>query len=104
MDPSLMYEAAKSGAVDVISAFSTDPRIASYGLVPLDDDKHAFPRYDAVILVSPRLQATHPEVVAALQRLDGGISETEMARLNGEVDERGRTPEEAAEEFLRETR
>ncbi len=101
MDPSLMYEAARSGAVDVITAFSTDPRIASYGLVPLDDDEHAFPRYDAVVLVSPRLQATHPEVVTALRRLSGTLTEAEMQKLNGMVDEQGRTPEEAAEAFLR---
>ena len=57
-----------------------------------------------MILVSPRLQATHPEVVAALGRLSNSMSEAEMQRLNGEVDERGRTPEEAAEGFLREVR
>ena len=41
-------------SVNVISAFSSDGRIAAENLVVLTDVKHAIPSYDAVILVSGR--------------------------------------------------
>ena len=45
---------SQDGQVDVISAFSSDGRIAADDLVVLDDDKHAIPPYDAVILLAPK--------------------------------------------------
>src|SRR5438105_3628262 len=53
-DPTFMYRALEDGSVDVISAFSSDGRIAAHDLVVLEDPKHAIPSYDAVILISPR--------------------------------------------------
>ena len=38
-----MYEAVAKGEVDVISAFATDGRIASYRLKPLKDDRKFLP-------------------------------------------------------------
>ncbi len=38
-DPSLMYEAIAKKEVDVICAFATDNRIASYNLKLLKDDR-----------------------------------------------------------------
>lgn len=49
-----MYRAAANGDVDVISAFSSDGRIAQYGLKILTDPRHALPPYDAVLLVPPK--------------------------------------------------
>jgi osmoprotectant transport system permease protein len=43
-----------SGEADVISAFSSDGRIAADDLVVLGDPKGALPPYDAVILLSPK--------------------------------------------------
>jgi osmoprotectant transport system substrate-binding protein/osmoprotectant transport system permease protein len=100
MDPALMYQAAAQGNVDVITAFSTDGRIASLGLSVLADDRGAIPPYDAVILVSPRLRREHPEVIAALRGLLGTIDADEMRRLNREVDEKGLSPREVAREYL----
>jgi osmoprotectant transport system permease protein len=102
MDPSLMYDALASGGVDVISAFSTDGRIVSRDLVALDDDRGAIPPYDALVLVSPRLQREHPAAVAALARLEGTLDAERMRRLNAAVDERGLSPAAVAERFLRE--
>lgn len=47
MDSSLMYAALEAGEVDIITAFSTDGRIAAIDLVVLDDTRDAFPPYDA---------------------------------------------------------
>ncbi|MFZ3008282.1 MAG: ABC transporter permease/substrate-binding protein, partial [Phenylobacterium sp.] len=51
--PTFMYRALSGGEADVISAFSSDGRIAADKLVVLTDPKGALPPYDAVILVSP---------------------------------------------------
>jgi osmoprotectant transport system permease protein len=101
MDPALMYQAIGQGSVDVISAYTTDGRIAAYNLVVLEDDRQAIPPYDAVILARPGFAELQPDVVAALRRLDGAIDADRMRRLNGEVDENGRSPSVVAAEFVR---
>ena len=100
MDPSLMYQAVAQGDVDVISAFSTDGRIAAMDLTVLEDDRSAIPPYDAVMLVSERLTRERPEVVAALEALVGTIDADAMRAMNLAVDAAGRTPASVAEEFL----
>ncbi len=85
LDPTLMYTAVNEGSVDVITAFSTDARIEAYDLVLLEDTRHAFPPYDAVILLSARA-AGDPEVAAALEPLLGSIHEQTMRGANRMVD------------------
>lgn len=102
MDPSLLYEAARTRQVDVISAFSTDGRIAAYDLVVLDDDRRAIPPYDAIVLVSARLARERPAAVSALRALAGKIDADRMRRMNAEVDEQKADPGAVGERFLRE--
>ena len=92
-----MYSALVDGDVDVISAFSSDGRIAQYGLKLLADPKQALPPYDAVLLVSPR-HAHDDKFLAALKPLIGAIDLSTMQRANLTVDrvEDKRTPEQAA--------
>ena len=100
MDPSLMYGAVAAGEVDVISAFSTDGRIAAYDLVLLEDERGVIPPYDAVVLAGPRLAREAPEVLEALRGLAGSIDAATMRRMNHAVDAGGRTPAEVAEAFV----
>ena len=100
MDPSLLYEAIAAGQVDAITAYSSDGRIEALGLVALEDDRHAIPPYDAVVLASPRLPREAPDVVDALRSLDGAIDVGTMRALNRLVDEERRTPAAAARAFL----
>ena len=96
MDPSLLYQAIEARQVDAITAYSSDGRIDALGLVVLDDEKHAIPPYDAVVLASPRLAREAPDVLAAVRALDGTIDVASMRALNRLVDEQGRSPAEAA--------
>ncbi|HSN70905.1 MAG TPA: glycine betaine ABC transporter substrate-binding protein [Steroidobacteraceae bacterium] len=82
MHHDLAYRAIASGAVDVIDLYSTDAEIAYYDLVPLADDQGFFPRYEAVMLYRLELP---DRAVAALERLEGALDATEMARLNARV-------------------
>jgi osmoprotectant transport system permease protein len=100
MDSSLMYQAVASGQVDVISAFSTDGRIAALDLRVLRDDRHAIPPYDAVILANGRLARELPQVLDALTTLVGTIDAATMRGLNAAVDQEGADPSAVAQAFL----
>jgi osmoprotectant transport system substrate-binding protein/osmoprotectant transport system permease protein len=102
MDPSLMYQALAAGEVDVITAFSTDGRIAAFDLVVLEDDRGVIPPYDALVLVGPRLAHERPDVVAALGELEGTLDAATLRRLNLAVDEGGRSPAEVGRELAEE--
>jgi osmoprotectant transport system permease protein len=104
MDSSLMYQAVAGGDVDVISAFSTDGRIAAFDLLVLEDERGAIPPYDAVILAGPRLVRERPDVVAALRQLAGTIDVERMRRMNLAVDQDGASPATVADAFRRELR
>jgi osmoprotectant transport system permease protein len=94
-DPTFMYSAVQGGEVDVISAFTSDGRVAAFDLVVLEDPLQAIPPYDAVILLSPRV-AGQPEVVRALTPLLGSIRVERMRQANLMVDEGRRTVDQAA--------
>ena len=48
--PTFMYRAVADGSADVITAFSSDGRIAALDLVTLADPRRALPSYDALLL------------------------------------------------------
>jgi osmoprotectant transport system permease protein len=95
--PTFMYRALGSGEADVISAFSSDGRIAADGLVVLSDPRGAIPPYDAVILVSPK-RAGDRRLLEALTPLVGAIPVEAMRAANYSVDrDAGKvTPAQAA--------
>ena len=92
-----MYNALQSGEADVISAYTSDGRIAADALMVLSDPLEALPSYDAIILLSPRI-AQDAALVAALQPLLGAIDVGTMQQANFMVDreEDKQTPEQAA--------
>ena len=83
--PSLMYNALASGDVDVISAFSSDGRIAADNLATLPDPRRALPGYDAVLLVSQRA-AGDSRFVAAMRPMVNRINVEQMRKANYAVD------------------
>ncbi len=56
--PTFMYQAVADGEVDVVTAFSSDGRIAANDLVVLDDPRRAILSYDAIVLLRPRARTT----------------------------------------------
>jgi len=104
MDPALMVQAIAQGQVDVISAFSTDGRIAANRLRVLEDDRGVIPPYDAILLASPRVAREHSDLIAHLTTLDHRIDADTMRRANLEVDATGRSPAEVARELDAELR
>jgi osmoprotectant transport system permease protein len=81
MQSEFMYSAAAAGEVDVISAYTSDGRIAQHDLVVLDDPKQAIPPYDAVLLVSPQ-RASDTRFLDALRPVVGTIDVKLMRAAN----------------------
>jgi osmoprotectant transport system permease protein len=100
MNSSLLYAVVAQGAVDVICAYSTDGRILEKDLVLLEDPRHAFPPYDALLVLSGRA-ASDPKLVEALRPLVDSIDMPTMQKANLRVDVEGRSPRDAATELLR---
>jgi osmoprotectant transport system permease protein len=96
-NPTFMYRALNGGEADVISAFSSDGRIAAEGLRVLADPRRAIPPYDAVILVSPK-RSRDAGFIAALKPLVGAIPVERMRQANLMVDRAAdkATPDAAA--------
>jgi osmoprotectant transport system permease protein len=95
--PTFMFKAIEDGEADVISAFSSDGRIAADDLVTLADPKGAIPPYDAVILIAPK-RSGDGRLIGALRPLIGRIGVDAMRRANLSVDRDTdkQSPEDAA--------
>jgi osmoprotectant transport system permease protein len=100
MDLGLLYKSLSEGQVDLVVGSETDGLIAALGLVVLDDDRHYFPPYEAVPVVSKAGLRAHPGLAESLGLLAGRIDAAAMRRLNYEVDGRHRAPAEVAKEVV----
>ena len=96
-NPTFMYRAIDSGRADVISAFSSDGRIAAQGLTVLGDPRHAIPGYDAILLLAPG-RGGDARFTGALRPLVGHIPVEAMRQANLMVDRDTdkKSPDEAA--------
>lgn len=101
MDLGLLYQALTNGQIEMAAANSTDGALTALDVVALEDDKHAFPPYEACFLFHEGALTREPRLQDVLKELAGRIPEATMRRLNHEVDGRKRAPAEVAAEFLR---
>jgi osmoprotectant transport system permease protein len=95
MQAEFMYQAAAAGEVDVISAYTSDGRVAQYGLRTLADDKNAIPPYDAIVLVSPK-RAADTALIEAVRPLIGAIPIALMREANRKSGDNSQTPDAVA--------
>lgn len=102
MDVNLVYEAAANKRMDVVLAYSTDPRLIQYKLKILKDDKRFFPPYDASMVVRNEILKQHPELKGIMEELVGKIDEKTITELNYQVDIKNRSERDVAREFLKE--
>ena len=89
LDHGLAYDALGAKQVDVIDIYTTDAKIASLGLQVLVDDKHYFPRYDALLLYRLDVPERHPQEWAARQALSGRVAEAMMIAMNARAELQG---------------
>jgi osmoprotectant transport system substrate-binding protein len=101
MDLGLLYKALDQGQVDMIAANATDGLLSKMNLKVLEDDKHAFPPYEASIAVREESLRETPGLRQALAELSGKFDNNKMQELNYEVDGRHRSVAETAADFLK---
>ena len=99
MDLGLLYRALTQHQADIVAGNSTDGLIATLHLVPLRDDRHYFPPYDAVPIVRRKALEENPALRAALADLAGKISAEEMRAMNAAVDAGQRDVRAVVREF-----
>jgi osmoprotectant transport system permease protein len=85
LDHDLAYRGLAAGAIDATDAYTTDPEIRRYSLTALEDDRHVFPRYDAILLYREDRLGGRGRVLASLRRLEGRIDAPTMAALDARV-------------------
>jgi osmoprotectant transport system permease protein len=93
--PDYMYQAAADGEVDVISAYTSEGRVAQYDILLLDDPKQVIPPYDAILLISPK-RAGDVALRNALQPLLSAIDVALMRDANRRASETRDTPDDVA--------
>ena len=69
---------SRRGEIDVIDIYSTDAKIARYGLRVLEDDRGFFPQYDAVLLYRADLPQRFPRAWRRSPQLEGTIDARRM--------------------------
>ena len=94
MQAEFMYPAVAAGEIDIISAYTSDGRVAQFDLQVLDDPRRAIPPYDAILLVSPK-RANDKVFLDALRPLVDAIDVETMRAANRRAGE-GASPEAVA--------
>jgi osmoprotectant transport system substrate-binding protein len=100
MDLGLLYRALEQDQVTMIAANSTDGLLSSLDLTVLEDDRRAFPPYEASLAVRAQALERFPGLRQALEELSGKFDNRAMQRLNYQVDGLHRPASEVAAEFL----
>ncbi len=100
LDHGLAFEALAQGKVDLIDIYTTDAKIARYGITVLEDDRGYFPRYDAVVLYRRDAALRFPAAWRALARLQGRIDAARMIALNAQAETGHQSAADIARGFL----
>lgn len=100
MEPALRYQAINDGRVNLVDAYSTDSELRQYNLALLTDNQHFFPTYQGAPLMKADFAKRHPQIVRALNRLAGQISETDMQEMNYDVNVKKQSAATVAHRYL----
>jgi osmoprotectant transport system substrate-binding protein len=100
MDLGLLARALHDRQIDIAAGNATDGLIAALDFFVLEDDRHYFPPYEAVPVVSEASLQRHPEVGRALAGLEGKVLDEEMRGMNYAVDGLHRDVKDVVREFL----
>jgi osmoprotectant transport system substrate-binding protein len=106
--PGLTFEPLITGEVDATTVFGTDPIVAKYNWVVLQDDKNFWPPYDLSPVVRQDVLDAYPGIEGVLNDLvaafpsDPAEARAEMTALNARVDNDLLEPEDVARDWLQE--
>jgi osmoprotectant transport system permease protein len=100
MEHVISYVALENGDVDFVDVYTTDASIEQQHLVVLKDDLNFFERYEGLVIAAKGFSSKYPKSWAALEALGGTISDSQMTKLNAELELKKREPSDIAQEFL----
>ena len=86
LDIGLKYQALNQGQIDVMVIFTTDGQLSASDAVVLEDDLHFYPSYLCGNVIRNEVLESHPELKEVFDKLTGKISDSDMARMNYEVE------------------
>jgi len=85
LEHELAYRGLRADSLDVVDLYSTDPEIQAERLRVLEDDRHHFPEYQAVLVLRADLERRVPGARSALQTLQGRIDARAMIAMNAQA-------------------
>ncbi|MEV7044729.1 glycine betaine ABC transporter substrate-binding protein [Amycolatopsis sp. NPDC051061] len=95
-----IYSAVASGTCPVGEVFTTDGRISGLNLRVLEDDKKAFPQYNAVPTLRADFVKAHPEIRGPLETVGAALTNEQMVQLCKQVDVDGQDPGKVAHAWM----
>jgi osmoprotectant transport system substrate-binding protein len=101
MDPGLVYTALHNNQVTIGLIYTTDGRVKGFNIVPLEDDKHYFPAYNATPVVRKAILDQNPQLATQLNALSDALNNDTVLEMNKQVDIDGRSVPAVATDFLR---
>lgn len=100
MDIGLKYQAINQGKIDVMVIFTTDGQLSVSDVTVLKDDKNFYPSYLCGNVVRNEVIENHPEIKDKLEKLTNTITDSDMAKMNYEVETNKKEPRDVAKDFL----
>lgn len=100
MDLGLLYSALQQRKIDMAAANSTDGLLTQSQYMVLNDDKRAFPPYNACFVVREAILNQYPQIGMALSMLSNHIGDDIMRELNRRVDVQHEPVERVVKDFL----
>jgi osmoprotectant transport system permease protein len=104
LDHGLAYEAIAAKKIDLVDAYGTDSKLSRYALTALQDDRHFFPSYEALLLFRVDVPERFPVAWQALQKLENALSQHTMLALNTRAEIDQQSFPVVAKQFLQNTK
>ncbi len=100
MDSGLVYTALHNNQLTIGLVYTTDGRVKGFDIVPLEDDLHFFPPYNATPIVRESVLKRNPKLAAQLNALSAALNSDTMLEMNKRVDIDGVSVQQVATDFL----
>lgn len=102
IDIGLKYQAMNSGEIDVTNGYTTDAQLGSGKVTALQDDKHLQVNYFCSTVVREDALEEYPGLEEALMKMDGILTDQDMAELNYKLEAEGMDEKQIARDYLTE--
>ncbi|RFU82406.1 glycine/betaine ABC transporter substrate-binding protein [Streptomyces triticagri] len=100
MDAGIIYTQAAKGSCAYGEVYTTDGRIQAMDLTVMEDDKKAFPNYNAAPSINSKALKKYPAIAEILAPITAKLDNTIAQQLNAKVDVDGEDPHKVALDWM----